>query len=175
MVDGGEQKEDELPLVTITGVNGYLGSHVCLMFLKSGEYRVRGTVRDKENERTISTLRHAFEEYYIDLEVVKVELEEHETIAEAIIGSTYVVHTAFSMTPDPASDEPRYQEEVQKQTQVIIEACRASGVKRLVVTGALTNMTEVEPADVVDTFDEDNWSSPAQLDSMDPFLKAKYT
>ena len=48
-------------------------------------------------------------------------------------------------------------------------------MKRLVVTGALTNMPEVEPADVVDTFDEDNWSSPAQLDAMDPFLKAKYT
>ena len=37
------------PLVTITGVAGYIGSQICLDFLKSGEFRVRGTVRDHKN------------------------------------------------------------------------------------------------------------------------------
>jgi nucleoside-diphosphate-sugar epimerase len=37
------------PLVVITGISGYLGSQVCLTFLKHGGYRVRGTVRDTKN------------------------------------------------------------------------------------------------------------------------------
>ena len=34
------------PLVLITGVTGFLGSHVCMEFLKSGNFKVRGSVRD---------------------------------------------------------------------------------------------------------------------------------
>ena len=44
MVDAAEK-----PLVTITGISGYIGSHVALLFLKDGGYRVRGTVRDPNN------------------------------------------------------------------------------------------------------------------------------
>ena len=44
MVEAGEK-----PLVTITGVTGYLGSMTALDFLKDGSYRVRGTVRSTSN------------------------------------------------------------------------------------------------------------------------------
>ena len=37
------------PIVTLTGISGYLGSITCLEFIKDGGYRVRGTVRDKDN------------------------------------------------------------------------------------------------------------------------------
>ena len=42
----------EKPLVTITGVTGYLGSHTCLAFLKDGSFRVRGTVRSLTSSKT---------------------------------------------------------------------------------------------------------------------------
>ena len=42
--------------VTITGVSGYVGSAVCLEFLKDGGFKVRGTVRDKNNPKKIQTL-----------------------------------------------------------------------------------------------------------------------
>jgi nucleoside-diphosphate-sugar epimerase len=38
------------PLVLITGVTGYLASHVCFEFLKSGNFKVRGSVRDLPNK-----------------------------------------------------------------------------------------------------------------------------
>ena len=57
-------ESSEKPLVTITGVSGYLGSHTCLTFLKSGKYRVRGTVRSTTNEKKIEPLRKAFGEYF---------------------------------------------------------------------------------------------------------------
>ena len=41
------------PVVTITGISGFVGSHICYAFLKDGGFRVRGTVRDKFNEKKI--------------------------------------------------------------------------------------------------------------------------
>ena len=47
----------EKPLVTITGISGYIGSHTTLLFLQDGGFRVRGTVRDKNNEAKLAPLR----------------------------------------------------------------------------------------------------------------------
>ena len=163
---------EEKPLVTITGVNGYLGAHVCLKFLEDGRFRVRGTVRDKWNERKVAPLRTAFHDFFTDLELVTCDLLKHETIADAIIGSKYVVHTAFAKYPDPVHDEPGFQEEVAKQTQVILEACRANKVKRLVLTSTLTNITET--TENLREYDESVWSDLDRLDAYCPFLKAKF-
>lgn len=48
------------PIVTITGMSGYIGSQTTLLFLKDGNYRVRGTVRDKNNAAKLAPLREAF-------------------------------------------------------------------------------------------------------------------
>jgi nucleoside-diphosphate-sugar epimerase len=45
--------ESSKPIVLITGVSGYLGSHVALVFLKDGGFNVRGTVRDTKNANKI--------------------------------------------------------------------------------------------------------------------------
>ncbi len=58
MVDAGK------PVTTITGVSGFIGSRVCLDFLMSGEFHVRGTVRDAKNEAKLAPLRKAFGGYF---------------------------------------------------------------------------------------------------------------
>ncbi len=50
--------------VVITGITGFLGSHVCDLFLKDGGYQVRGTVRDKNNEKKIAPVKKAFGEHF---------------------------------------------------------------------------------------------------------------
>jgi len=55
MVDVGNK-----PIVTLTGITGYIGAETCLQFLKDGGYHVRGTVRDKTNEAKIAPIREAF-------------------------------------------------------------------------------------------------------------------
>ena len=55
MAEAGEK-----PLVTITGISGYIGSHVALLCLQDGGYRVRGTVRDPNNESKVAPIRQAF-------------------------------------------------------------------------------------------------------------------
>ena len=37
------------PVIVVTGISGYAGSQVALALLEDGNYRVRGTVRDKNN------------------------------------------------------------------------------------------------------------------------------
>ena len=48
---------DAKPLVTITGVTGFLGSMTAKVFLEDGSYRIRGTVRDKNNAVKIDPLK----------------------------------------------------------------------------------------------------------------------
>ena len=55
---------DSKPVALITGVSGYLGSHVALMFLKDGTYNVRGTVRSTKNLAKIEPLKKAFGELF---------------------------------------------------------------------------------------------------------------
>ena len=89
------------PIVTITGVTGFIGSQVCLQFLKDGSYQVRGTVRSISNAKKIDPLKAAFGKYFNQLELVEADLLNEFTIKEAIMGSQYVVHTA---SPFPFSD-----------------------------------------------------------------------
>ena len=52
------------PLVTITGITGFLGANVCLLFLKDGNYRVRGTVRSTSNAAKLDPIKNAFGGHY---------------------------------------------------------------------------------------------------------------
>ena len=89
----------EKPLVVITGVSGYLGSQTCLEFLKTGNYRVRGTVRSTSNAAKIDPLKAGFGEYFDQLELVEADLLNEESMINACAGSTYVVHTASPYSP----------------------------------------------------------------------------
>ena len=51
------QANPDRPLVTITGVTGFVGAIVTKVFLEDGSYRVRGTVRDRSNGSKIDPLK----------------------------------------------------------------------------------------------------------------------
>ena len=59
-----ESSTNSRPVVTITGVSGYIGSQICLLFLKEGGYRVKGTVRSKNNEKKIEPIKKAFGDHF---------------------------------------------------------------------------------------------------------------
>ena len=62
------------PLVTITGISGFIGAEVCLAFLNDGGFKVRGTVRSKTNDSKIDPLKKAFKEKFNQLEIVEADL-----------------------------------------------------------------------------------------------------
>jgi nucleoside-diphosphate-sugar epimerase len=138
--------EGKKSIVTITGISGFIGSQVCLDFLKSGEYHVRGTVRDSKNEAKISPLRKAFGEYFDKLELVNADLLNTESVNKAIAGSTYVVHTASPFF-FPENDEDVIKPAVDG-TIAVMHACSASGgVKRCVITSSIAAIASPAKAD----------------------------
>lgn len=47
------------PLLVITGVTGFLGSHILKECIKENKWRIRATVRDLKNKDNIEVLRLA--------------------------------------------------------------------------------------------------------------------
>ena len=86
--------EADKPIVTLTGITGYVGAVTTKMFLEDGGFRVRGTVRDKNNEAKLAPIREAFGEHFANLELVEADLMNEASLVSAIQGSTFVVHMA---------------------------------------------------------------------------------
>ena len=64
-----------------------------------------------------------------------------------------------------------------KQAQVLLEACSANKVQRLVLTAALSNVTEQYPDTPTNedgAFDESTWAREELLDVLDPLQRAKF-
>jgi nucleoside-diphosphate-sugar epimerase len=163
------------PIVTITGISGFIGSRVCLDFLACGEFTVRGTVRDKNNEAKVAPLRKAFGEYFDKLELVEADLLDADSLAKAIAGSTYVVHTASPVTfnvPDEQIIKPAVD-----GTLAVMKACEASGVKRCVVTSSMAAVCAMANCDKPDFdtgfYDETCWSNPERPEPMYAYTKSK--
>ena len=67
--------ESAKPIVVITGVSGFVGSHVCEAFLKDGSFTVRGTVRDKNDKSKIEPLKRQLKaELFSKLEFINADL-----------------------------------------------------------------------------------------------------
>ena len=133
--------ESTKPVVTITGITGYVGSQVCLAFLKSGNYTVRGTVRDKSSEKRIAPIRKAFGEYFDQLELVEADLLNEDSLIAGIAGSTYVVHTASPVKVSGAvKDEDVLLKPAVNGTLAVMKGCQAAKVKRVVITSSTSTI-----------------------------------
>ena len=168
MVDASEK-----PLVTLTGITGYLGSQTCLMFLQDGGFRVRGTVRDKNCEARIAPLREAFGDLFDQLELVEADLLDCPSMQRAIAGSTYVVHLAspFFMSEDESVLVPP----AINGTLSVMKACEADGVRRVVITSSCASVNNPAQADMPAdrTFNESHWSNPDRPEGLSAYFKSK--
>lgn len=86
-----------------------------------------------------------------------------ESVARAVAGSTYVVHTASPVVFNPKSDDDVIKPAVEG-TAAVMKACTASGVKRVVVTSSMAAVVAMADADKPDpetgNYDEKCWSNP---------------
>ena len=131
MVESSKKK------VVITGITGFLGSHVCDYFLKDGSFDVRGTVRDKNNENKLAPLRKAFGENFNKLELVEADLLKPETIDEAIKGCDYVIHTASPFPIEEPKDENVLIRPAVEGTLAAVKAAHKYKVKRIIITSSV--------------------------------------
>ena len=164
------------PIVTITGISGFLGSRICFEFLKTGQYTMRGTVRSKNNEAKIAPLRKAYGPLFDQIELVEADLLDSDSIQKAVAGSTYVVHTA-----SPVNFTPKNEDDVLKPaiegTNAVMKACTAHGVKRCVLTSGIVAVNKMDPIDKPDYmtgfYDETCWSNPNRPEGLKVYYKSK--
>lgn len=127
--------EQDKPLVTITGISGYIGAEVTMQFLQDGGYRVRGTVRDVNNQAKLEPLRQAFGEHYDSIELFQADLSDAASLNRAIAGATYVVHVASPIS-GPLSTAEDYKPAVDG-TMAVMRACAEHGIRRCVITSSI--------------------------------------
>ena len=76
--------KSQKPLVTITGLTGYVGSHITHLFLQDGGYRVRGCVADIHNEEELQPLKDAFSVKFDQIELAEIDLRCERNVQQAI-------------------------------------------------------------------------------------------
>ena len=89
---------------------------------------------------------------------MEADLLNEESLATAIEGSKFVVHTASPVAFGTSEEEvvgPAL-----NGTMAVVKACHSNRVKRLIVTSSISSVTNVvdKPADR--TYDENHWSDP---------------
>ena len=84
--------------VLLTGVTGFLGSHVCKQLLQKTNFAIRCSVR---SQAKADVLKRTFKEDYERIEWVDADLTNQSEIDDAVEGCSKVVHVA---SPSPGVD-----------------------------------------------------------------------
>jgi len=78
----------ERDLVLVTGITGYIGTHVAELLIREGKYKVRATVRSLGNKKRLEPLRQALgEEGFSQIELREADLLDKEGLSAAIKGA----------------------------------------------------------------------------------------
>lgn len=151
---------DTRPLLTITGVSGFIGSQVLdkALLTLSDRYRIRGCVRDVTSRQEMRPLRKYFGERLNQIQVMSCDLSNYESMERVVAGSTYVIHIA-SPVPGP---HVRYEEEVINPAvsgiMFVLEAASKFKVKRVVMTSSICACSEFKTGELPSLIDESYWS-----------------
>ncbi|XP_046853004.1 phenylacetaldehyde reductase-like [Xenia sp. Carnegie-2017] len=132
-----DKMAEEAKLVLVSGASGFVASHIIYQLLQSNEYRVRGTVRDVNNEEKTKPLKTLCPETKYPLELVQADLLNADSWLSAVKDCDYVIHVA---SPFPNAT-PKTEDEIIKPavegTTNVLEACvKSSTVKRVVLTSS---------------------------------------
>ncbi len=161
------EKQQHTPeRVLVTGITGFLGSHVAKLLLEK-HYLVRGSVRDKSNERKIRPL--AVLPNQKNLELVEADLLQPDTWDQAVRGCDYVIHVA---SPFPTVDPKNEDEVIQPAvvgTMAVMKACARHKVKHVVLTSSIASVQSLGSS-AKPVYTEEDWTD---LDTVTPYYKSK--
>ncbi|KAJ4180907.1 hypothetical protein NW755_011442 [Fusarium falciforme] len=147
--------------IMVTGVNGFIGSHVADQFLQFG-FKVRGTVRDTAKNAWVSNL---FESKYgkDSFELVSVpNMTVDGALDECVKGISAFIHvaTVVNLSPDPNQVIPTT---IDSAVNAIKSAYKEPSVKRFVLTSSTATLMPVSPEKRQDglVIAHDSWSEDA--------------
>lgn len=145
-------------LVLLTGISGFVGSHVALQLLKEG-YRVRGSVRNLEKSEKVRQTLKAHGADISQLEFVALDLNEDEGWQEAMQGARYLQHVASPFVTTMPDDRMELINPAVKGTSRAIEAALKAKVERIILTSSMAAISYGHGKDHTAPFNEDDWTN----------------
>jgi nucleoside-diphosphate-sugar epimerase len=149
--------------ILITGITGYIGSHIALQLLELG-YQVRGSVRSLTKAEALKTTLSKL----VDtsrLSFVEADLLNPESWRAAMDGCRKVMHVA---SPFFAS-EPKHPDDLilpaRQGTLNVLEAATNAGVERVVLTSSMAAVTYGLDHSPQQPIAEDRWTDPNHRDT----------
>ncbi|RDL49231.1 hypothetical protein BLJAPNOD_00328 [Ensifer sp. M14] len=155
--------------VLVTGIGGFLASHVGLQLLKHG-YRVRGSLRNMGKCEAIRSQLGAQAPGELQrLGFVQADLDSDEGWREAVEGCRYVIHTASPFPPGFPENEQALIDTAREGALRVLTAAHRAHVERVVLT---SSVAATNHGDGHAPFTEDNWTDP-ESPRATPYYKSK--
>ena len=163
----------EVPLVLVTGVSGFIGSHIAHKLLTDGHVRVRGTVRSLTNKEKVKPLQELVPDAKYPLEIVEAQLDNPDCWKEAVQGCSYVYHVASPVPLELPRDENEVIKPAVEGTLSVFKACAECGsIKRIVLTSSIVAVYgEATNNNIDHVFTEKDWSN---VDEVEAYCKSKH-
>lgn len=136
--------------------------------MEDGSFKVRGTVRDTRNQEKIAPLKDGFGEHlFSTLELVEADLMNADSLARAIEGMDYVVHTASPFPSKTPKDENEIIRPAVEGTLAVMRAAHKHHVKRVVITSSSVAIMMQNDRDAKEVYTEADWSNLEECHAYD--------
>ena len=145
--------------VLVTGVSGFIGSHVTERLLAKG-YEVRGTVRNKVKGQKIVDALAANGSDVSKLELVEANLASDAGWEDAVKDCRYIQHIASPFPLEAPSDREALVLEARAGAMRVIEHSLGAGAERIVMTSSMVSMVGQKGRGAHMLVKEEDWSDP---------------
>ncbi|WP_026941196.1 NAD-dependent epimerase/dehydratase family protein [Hellea balneolensis] len=145
--------------VLVTGVSGFIGSHVAERLLAKG-YAVRGTVRNKVKGQKIVDALEANGADVSRLELVEADLGADTGWADAVKDCRYIQHIASPLPHEAPKEREALVPEARAGAQRVLERGFSAGAERIVLTSSIAAMMGQPGKGAKMILTEDDWSDP---------------
>lgn len=144
--------------VLLTGISGFIGSHVALSLLNAG-YTVRGSLRDMSRAADVAaTLTRAGADTR-RLEFATLDLSDDHGWYDAARNCRYLMHVASPLTAKLPKDRETMIRPAVDGTRRALEAALETGVERIVVTSSAAAVAYGHPRDRTTPLTDADWSN----------------
>ncbi|WP_084659591.1 SDR family oxidoreductase [Vibrio sonorensis] len=162
-------KDPENTVIVVTGISGFLGSHIAKQLLAMG-YQVRGTLRSMKRAADIQALiiQNGIQDKN-RLSFHEADLLNDRGWENAVKGADYVIHAASPfLTYVPKSEDEVIKPAVEG-TKRVLQAAVKAGVKRVVLTSSIA---AVIYGDGQSPYNESHWTGNDPK-KVTPYYKSK--
>jgi len=142
--------------VLVTGVSGFLGSHVARLLLQQG-YAVRGSIRSRAKAEVVRQSLQAGGADISRLELVELDLLSDRGWSEAAAGCDFLQHIASPFVLIMPKDKNDLVRPAVEGTRRALTAAIGAGHKRMVLTSSLAAI-DCGHRDYRHTFTEADWT-----------------